>query len=178
MRRTGLCAVALLLLTGCIPFRPEAGPDPSPAPTPRSTPVAEQSEVLAQLAAELRDTVDALSALVPAVTFRGRTGNRAVACFVGAEDDGTKQWNYAFRIFFDGDPEELGQAAERLLLDRGFRLRENIAGRQGPVSFTALRDGASILVSSGPDDVGSAVVFSGASACVAPDGTVDRTNPQ
>lgn len=68
-----------------------------------------------------------LSALVPAVTFRGRNGNRAVACFVGAE---------------------------------------------------ALRDGASILVSSGPDEGGSSVVFVGASACVAPDGTVDRTNPQ
>lgn len=180
LHRVALCGTGLLLLTGCL-SSPTDDAKVRPTPT-RSTPMADQNQVLTELAAELRETVDALAALVPAVTFGGSTGDSAGPCFIYDEDDGTtQQWGYSFRFFFDGDPEMLGAAARQLLIDRGFMIRETQI-RADPVSYTALRDGASITVNADPLDpstgkTGSAVVFVGNSACVAPDGTVDTTNP-
>ncbi len=144
--------------------------------------MADQQQVLEELAAELRGTVDALLPLVPAVSSSGMTDDTPSACFVGGDDDGTKQWGYGFRLFFDGEPAEVGQAARSLLQERGFAFRGEVA-TEGPVAFTAFRNGAGISVRASRTDPATgppgpaAVVFVGDTACVAPDGTVDTRNP-
>ena len=137
---------------------------------------ADQQAVLVQLAGELRETVDALAAQVPGVQRRDLTGDSAAACFVGADDDGTQQWIYGVRLVYDADPEAVAKAARDLLTQRGFTLREN-AG-QTPLPVTALREGAAIAVRGAEQDGSRFIGFVGSSACVGPDGTVDRTDRQ
>lgn len=139
--------------------------------------MADPAPVLDELAAELRRAVDDAASTVPSVTSRDWTGDSAVACRVGGDDDGSKQWNYAVRLSFDADSTEVVAAARTRLEARGFLIRERPASGS-EVGWTALKEGASISVRAGSDpSLGSAVSMVGVTACVFVDGSVDTTNP-